>query len=149
MVALGASHINVSVGRLTGAIVSGVGFLGAGTIIVSDRKIMGLTTAASLWCTACLGLAAGCGYTTMALFSCVIVIAVLKLMQRVVHVHTMKLLEVRFIHRTDTLAYIKELLDQLHVKVLDQDFHAETMQDGTNLYTNVYTLAMPGNTSYQ
>lgn len=149
VVALGASHINVSVGRLTGAIVSGVGFLGAGTIIVSDRKIMGLTTAASLWCTACLGLAAGCGYTTMALFSCVIVIAVLKLMQRVVHMHTMKLLEVRFIHRTDTLAYIKELLDQLHVKVLDQDFHAEAMQDGTNLYTNVYTLAMPGNTSYQ
>ncbi len=149
VVQLDSQHINVSVGRLTSTIVSGVGFLGAGTIIISDRKITGLTTAASLWCTACLGLATGAGFTTMAAMACLVVMVVLKLMQRIVHVNTYKRLEVQFIHRQDTLNFIREVFESMHVKVLDQDFHAETTRDGKNLYTNVYTLTMPGNTSYQ
>mgnify|MGYP001048578498 FL=1 len=49
--------------RLGAAVVSGIGFLGVGTIIVSDRnKIHGLTTAAGLWTCACIGLAAGAGF---------------------------------------------------------------------------------------
>ncbi len=149
VVQLEASDINVSVGRLTSTIVSGVGFLGAGTIIISDRKITGLTTAASLWCTACLGLAAGAGFTTMACVACLVVMVILKLMQRIVHVNTYKRLEVQFIHRADTLAFIRDVFDSMHVTILDQDFHAEMTRDGKNLYTNVYTLTMPGNTTYQ
>ena len=56
------SPVNVSVGRITSTVVSGVGFLGAGTIFISEHKISGLTTAASLWCTACIGLAVGSGF---------------------------------------------------------------------------------------
>ena len=149
VVKLGTSHINVSVGRLTAAIVSGVGFLGAGTIIIADRRITGLTTAASLWCAACLGLAAGAGYTTMALIACVTVMLVLRLMQRVVHLNTYKRLEVQFVHRSFTQNDIREIFDKMQVRILDQDFHAETMKDGSNLYTNVYTLTMPGTTRYQ
>ncbi len=141
--------INVSVGRLTAAVVSGVGFLGAGTIIIADRRITGLTTAASLWCAACLGLACGAGYITMAMVSFVMVIVVLKLMQRVVHVNTYKRLEVQFIHRTDTQNFIREVFEQKQVRILDQDFHAENMKDGKNLYTNVYTLTLPGKNGYQ
>lgn len=49
--------------RLGAGVVSGVGFLGAGTIIVGDRnKVHGLTTAAGLWTCACIGLAIGCGF---------------------------------------------------------------------------------------
>ncbi len=149
VVALGAAHINVSVGRLTAAIVSGVGFLGAGTIVISERRITGLTTAASLWCAACLGLAVGAGFTTMALVACLVVMVVLKMMQHVVHVNTYKRLEVQFIHRSDTLSYIREIFDQMQIKVLDQDFHAESLEDGQNIYTNVYTLSMRNRTHYQ
>ncbi len=149
VVALGSSQINVSVGRLTAAVVSGVGFLGAGTIIFNDRRISGLTTAASLWCAACLGLAAGAGFTTMAFVSCLAVMVVLKLMQRIVHVKTYKRLEVQFVHRTETLNDIKDIFGQKHVTILDQDFHTENLADGHSLYTNVYTLTMPGTTSYQ
>ena len=147
--ALGSSQINVSVGRLTAAVVSGVGFLGAGTIIFTDRRISGLTTAASLWCAACLGLAAGAGYTTMAFIACLAVMIVLKLMRRVVHVKTYKRLEVQFVHRAETLSDIKDLFTKMQVTVLDQDFHSESIGDGHNLYTNVYTLTMPGTTTYQ
>ena len=141
VVALGAAHINVSV--------SGVGFLGAGTIIIADRRITGLTTAASLWCAACLGLAVGAGFTTMALVACLVVMVVLKLMQRIVHVNTYKRLEIQFIHRNETLNYIRETFEKMEVKILDQDFHAEATGDGESIYTNVYTLSMRGKTHYQ
>ncbi len=147
--ALNTHQINVSVGRITSAVVSGVGFLGAGTIIIADRRITGLTTAASLWCAACLGLAAGAGYITMAVIACVVVLGVLHLMQRVVHVNTFKRLEVQFVRRGDTMNFLRETFEQRQIKVLDQDFHAETTKDGKNLYTNVYTLTIPGKNGYQ
>lgn len=148
VVQLQNSQINVSVGRLTSTIVSGVGFLGAGTIIISDRRITGLTTAASLWCTACLGLAIGYGFTTMALVACTVVMIVLKLMQRIVHINTYKRLEVQYVHRADTMQFIRDLFDQMQVTILDQDFHAEMQANGKSIYTNVYTLTMPGKISY-
>lgn len=50
-------------GRLGAQVISGVGFLGVGTIIVTGKhQIKGLTTAAGLWACACVGLAAGIGY---------------------------------------------------------------------------------------
>ena len=137
-VALGSAAVGVSLGRITTSVVSGVGFLGAGTIFMSDRKISGLTTAASLWCTACIGLAVGSGYILM---------VILRLMQHIVHVNTLKRLEVQFIHRAQTLAFLNEYFMNLGVKVLDVDFHAESRPEG-NLYTNLYTLSMPAKMSY-
>ena len=137
----------MSLGRITTSVVSGVGFLGAGTIFMSDRKISGLTTAASLWCTACIGLAVGSGYILMAVAAGAIVLVILRLMQRIVHVNTLKRLEVQFIHRTQTLAFLNEYFTNLGVTVLNVDFHAESRPEG-NLYTNLYTLTMPAKTSY-
>ncbi len=53
--------------RLGAQVITGVGFLGAGTILREGAHVKGLTTAASLWSVACLGLAAGAGYYTIAL----------------------------------------------------------------------------------
>ena len=146
-VALGNAAIGVSVGRITTSVVSGIGFLGAGTIFMSDHKISGLTTAASLWCTACIGLAAGAGYLGAAVISGLVVLVVLRLMQRVVRITTYKRLEVQFIHRTETLAFLNEVFAQMEVTVLDVNFHAESRPEG-NQYTNVYTLSMPNRTRY-
>lgn len=50
-------------GRMGAQVISGIGFLGAGTIIVTrHNRVIGLTTAAGLWSTACIGLAIGIGY---------------------------------------------------------------------------------------
>lgn len=148
VVALGmGSTVNTSMGRITSTVVSGVGFLGAGTIFTAEHKITGLTTAASLWCTACIGLAVGSGYILMAVFAGMIVLIILKLMQRIVHVRTMKKLEVQFVHRQETLAFLHEYFSGMGVKILDVDFHAETLNEG-NLYTNLYTLTIPNHTNY-
>lgn len=56
--------------RIGASVVSGVGFLGVGTIIVTgNHEVRGLTTAAGLWACACIGLAAGSGYIEGALIA--------------------------------------------------------------------------------
>lgn len=145
--ALSSGSINVSAGRITSSVVSGIGFLGAGTIVMSDRKVTGLTTAASLWCTACIGLAVGYGYYLMALVAGVSVVLVLTLLHGTVHIHTLKRLEVQFVHRQETQEYLENFFNNMKVKVLDVDFHAENRESG-RIYTNYYTLSMPGQLEY-
>ena len=55
-------HYGGDASRIGAQVVSGIGFLGAGTIIVHRGHISGLTTAAGLWASACLGLALGAGF---------------------------------------------------------------------------------------
>ena len=63
--------------RLSAQVISGIGFLGAGTIIVTRRnQVKGLTTAATLWATACMGLAVGVGFYECALIMYVILLLV-------------------------------------------------------------------------
>ncbi len=57
-----AMHYTTDITRIGAQVVSGIGFLGAGTIIVNSRRITGLTTAAGLWASACIGLAIGIGF---------------------------------------------------------------------------------------
>ena len=151
--ALNLSHGNttgiaVSFGRLSAQVISGIGFLGAGTIFISQKKIAGLTTAASLWNAACLGIAIGMGYYWLAAVGCVIVMVTLTLLQRVVHVNAVKHVEIKFIHRVETLAFINDYFQSIGVEVLDVDFHVEN-RGKFNLYTNIYTLDMPNNTTYK
>ena len=64
--------------RLSAQVISGIGFLGAGTIIVTKRnEIKGLTTAATLWTTACMGLAVGVGFYECALIMYILLIIIL------------------------------------------------------------------------
>ncbi len=139
--------ITMNIGRISAQVVSGIGFLGAGTIFTSQRKIAGLTTAASLWNAACLGLMAGYGYYWTALIGCLFVIVVLLLLQKIVRVNRIKKVEVKFIRRVETLAFINEYFEKQGIKVLDIDFHIENRGEH-NLYTNNYTLHLPANLSY-
>lgn len=69
--------------RMGAQVVSGIGFLGAGTIIVTRRsQIKGLTTAAGLWTAAGVGLALGIGLYEIALVAAVAVVLIMTLMQR-------------------------------------------------------------------
>lgn len=60
--------------RLGAQVISGIGFLGAGTIIVTRQQVKGLTTAASLWASACMGLAIGCGFYEAAIIAFVLIV---------------------------------------------------------------------------
>jgi len=69
-------------GRMAAQVVSGIGFLGAGTIIQAGDSIRGLTTAASLWAVAGLGLAVGSGFYVGAASATMIVLGVLLILSR-------------------------------------------------------------------
>jgi putative Mg2+ transporter-C (MgtC) family protein len=66
-------------------VVSGVGFLGAGTIMKEGVNIRGLNTAATLWCSAAVGASAGSGEVVAAVSTCALVIFVNLFLRRIVH----------------------------------------------------------------
>ena len=67
--------------RLSAQVITGVGFLGAGTIMKEGPTVKGLTTAASLWAVACLGLASGFGYYSLALLGMAFIMITLTLFE--------------------------------------------------------------------
>lgn len=67
--------------RIPAQVVSGIGFLGAGCIMVSGSRIKGLTTAAGLWTTACVGLCVGTGYYFLSVLMTALVLLVMLLLQ--------------------------------------------------------------------
>jgi len=75
--------ISTDASRMGAQVISGIGFLGAGTIIVVGKnQIKGLTTAAGLWSCACMGLAIGIGFYEGAIISCIFLIGVVTLLHK-------------------------------------------------------------------
>ncbi len=67
-------------GRIAAQVVSGIGFIGAGAILISRHRVHGLTTAAVIWVSAGVGLVIGIGFPLFGIFISVLVVAVLLVM---------------------------------------------------------------------
>ena len=72
--ALTNSQMRLDVSRIAAQVVSGIGFLGAGTIIFQKNAVHGLTTAAGVWVTAAIGLTCGAGMYVLALSATLLVL---------------------------------------------------------------------------
>ncbi len=70
-------YFDVDPARIAAGIVTGIGFIGAGSIIAEKGHVHGVTTAASLWCVAAIGLAVGVGAYVLAVVSSALVFGVL------------------------------------------------------------------------
>ena len=91
-----AQVLKTDLGRIGAQVVSGIGFLGAGTIMRDKGIIGGLTTAASIWATGCLGLSIGWGFYYLAIpagIGIIIVLVTLKKLERywIENKHIMKI----------------------------------------------------------
>lgn len=84
---------NVDPARLGAQVISGIGFLGAGTIIKEGLSIRGLTTAASLWVVACLGIAVGIGFYAGAIISTSFILVVLAFFSKFEYLFNIKTLK--------------------------------------------------------
>ena len=69
--------VNADPGRIAAQVVSGIGFLGAGTIMREGATVRGLTTAAGLWVVACIGLAVGAGLYAPAIATTILILFIL------------------------------------------------------------------------
>ena len=142
------NNVTMTFGRLSAQVVSGLGFLGAGTIFTAQKKIIGLTTAASLWNVGCMGLMIGFGYYWAAMICGLIVLIVLTLLQRLIHVNAVKHVEIKYQNRAETNKFITDYFEMHQIKVLDMDFHIESGDNGTAICTNLYTLHLPNKITY-
>lgn len=113
----------LDVARMGSYVISGIGFLGAGSIIKDGFRVRGLTTAAGLWVVACLGIAIGAGFYEAALFggvTVVIVLAVLKAIEkRFTPKKRMAALELRVKNNPGQLAGTLSIISDAGVKVKD------------------------------
>lgn len=101
--------------RLSAQVITGVGFLGAGTILRDGANVKGLTTAASLWSVACLGIAAGYGYYIIALLGMVFILVTLTFFELLQH----KLIKPKPVHdyelETTNISSALQTVDSLSV----------------------------------
>ena len=76
-------HTNADPARLAAQVVSGIGFLGAGSIMKDGLNVRGLTTAASLWVVSAVGLTVGAGFYEGAIFVTVMILVVLGILTKI------------------------------------------------------------------
>jgi putative Mg2+ transporter-C (MgtC) family protein len=116
--------------RIASNIVVGIGFLGAGTIMRSREGIVsGLTTAASLWVVAVIGMAVGCGFYSGALLTTVLVMVVLYFMNWVddyVESHLYHTVSVHAKMSGHLMEDVKELLRRFGVKIVRAEVQTPT-----------------------
>lgn len=100
--------------RIAAQVISGIGFLGAGTILIQGSTVTGLTTAASIWTTAVIGLAVGAGFYLTAIISALVVFISLFFFTRM-EFSKKKIVNQEFIFRLDenSLDFIQKIYYKL------------------------------------
>lgn len=79
---VGENHVAFDPSRIASQIVVGIGFIGAGMIILRENKVEGLTTAAGIWTTAAIGMAVGLGFYLVAIFVTVLILTIFIILTR-------------------------------------------------------------------
>ncbi|GET14693.1 magnesium transporter MgtC [Ligilactobacillus agilis] len=142
-----AGVIRVDEARLIAQVISGIGFLGAGTILVQHRTILGLTTAASLWVVAGLGLAVGMGDYEIGIAGAVIVMIVLVFAKKIIEIHPMKKIEIQYKHKIETKEFIQQYFEEKNITVMNVNFKI-TQSDLGAIYEDVYDVELPRDLNY-
>lgn len=141
-----ASAIKTDMGRYGAQVITGIGFLGAGTILHDKGSIKGLTTAASIWVVACIGLAIGQGYYFLSITAAIGVFIVLvifkKFESRYIDKTNLYNLEIEFNNRVRFVNEIEEYFEVNKIKVKNIEF---IFEDGEEIqYKNcLYTVLIP------
>ena len=139
-----SADVRLDPSRMAQGIVTGVGFLGAGTIYVQRSNIRGLTTAAGLWATCGIGMAIGGGMYVIG-FSATLIILVTQIVLhssgKFMTSHKSKYIKIYGIETPDFQQQTTELLNKMHVKVNE----VAVARHSSGLYDYTFYCEMPGN----
>jgi len=142
-----ANAMKVDIGRLGAQVITGVGFLGAGTIIHEKGSIKGLTTAASIWTVACVGLAVGLGYYTLTILSTIVVFIVLVFLKtfeaRLFKNKNIFKLEIQYVNRKNMVEKLEKYFEGAGIKVKNIEFLIEDEDEQSDYSTSMYTILAP------
>lgn len=125
--------------RLGAQVISGIGFLCAGSILVTSRnQIKGLTTAAGLWACGCMGLCVGLGYYTLGIISCALVLLVLGILPPIENYFTNRAkiftIHVELSSRPDLKSLINFLREK-NYQVINVEHNDAYSASGLSVYT--------------
>ena len=142
--------ISTDVSRFGAQIINGIGFLGAGTVIVTGRQqVKGLTTAAGLWASACMGLCIGAGFVEGALVACVLIILTITFFNRIGRIIVLSTrninLYIEFAHVDDIGAVISAIKAQ-DIRIFDVDIR-KNITEGAN-QSAVFSVLLPKHMSH-
>ncbi len=112
-------------GRIAAQVVSGIGFLGAGTILIQGSIVKGLTTAASLWATAAIGLAVGGGFYFVAVIASLVVFIALFFLNNIEYGKT-KIVKQQLICKMSTDK--KDIYNSLYSKLQDKNCEVKAIK---------------------
>ena len=128
--------VKVNDGRFIGQVVSGIGFLGAGTIIKTKGSVKGLTTAASIWTVACIGIATGMGFYEVSILggiSTIIVLVVLKKIEgKYINKSTKIKIIIKYKSKKEAIKELKNSIEDLQLQIESIEFVDE--------FNVIYTL---------
>lgn len=141
---LGTFRVDPS--RLIAQVVSGIGFLGAGTIIVTKRNVTGLTTAASIWATASLGLAVGMNYLDLAVSGFVVILLILWVIKKIQRFHYHENVLIQYIGGPESLEKIQGVFKALNVEA-KQTKHELKPLANERIYASTFEIS--GNREFQ
>ena len=111
-------------GRIAAQVVSGVGFLGAGAIIQMKGSVRGLTTAAGIWMTACIGLAVGAGMYLISIVATLLIIFILVNIERLEHRYNFlwesKIIRVKVHGILADISHLREIISSNDIHISDE-----------------------------
>ena len=126
-------------GRLGAQVVSGIGFLGAGTILVTSKnRIKGLTTAAGLWAAACMGLTIGAGFYTLGIIGSVLILIILTILPKIEQIFRRKTKYFELHVELDDRSNLKDLVNflrSINVQITSIEKNPAYIQSGLSVYT--------------
>ncbi len=146
---LDVGTFKTDISRFGAQVINGIGFIGAGTILVTGRQqVKGMTTAAGLWASACMGLAIGAGFLEAAIIGCGCILMTMIVFTRLesfILAHSRNVnLYVEFEH-TDDLSEIIEKIKEQNVRIFDIEL---TKAKGDACPNAIFSLQLPKKKSH-
>jgi len=134
-------NVRVDPARLAAQVITGIGFLGAGAIMRNGSMISGLTTAASIWVVAAIGLCIGAGFMYLAFLATVLVVIILFVLNKVENVMMRNWRKrdvvIQLIDRPGSLANITSLFSRYDIQISNMVMKSDSrmMEDGIKMPT--------------
>lgn len=140
-------------GRMPAQVITGIGFLGAGTIMHEKGSIKGLTTAATVWVVGCLGLAIGYGQyglsTIAGVFVFIILVSLKNLEKNILSRGNIIQVDITYYDKTEVTDYLRAYFRNHNIKLknieylLDDELEDEDISNEQGVTHGKYTLLVP------
>jgi len=135
------NSVGIAPARYGAAVISGIGFLGAGTIMKEGMSVKGLTTAAGLWAVACIGLVIGHGYYAVAITASLLVFVTLNILMRIEDRFSFSRknikLEIHIKGKVGVLGRIGDILDEMNISIVNMSIKSTEDTKQSIIFTRV------------